>query len=168
MPWEDAADAARRRRGHHAARSPGPAGSAVDGLLEARARAEPRYAAGRDLNRLAGLGIAALTGVALGDVELPEAGDCDLAATAEALLDRLEHGLDRNGGLGLARVGLRGDLLDELRLVHGSSSVVTGRQDARGLVGRYARASHGQALRPHRRSPPRLDRPPAAVLRGHG
>ena len=57
----------------------------LDGLLEARAGGEARHLAGRDRHRLARAGVATLAGAALGDVELPEAGEADLLATLQRL-----------------------------------------------------------------------------------
>src|SRR5437763_8285249 len=88
--------------------------SAVDGLLEARARGEARHFRGRDLDRLARARVHTLAGAALGDVELPEARESHVAAALQRVLDDVEDGVDRLTGFFLPQVGLRGDLVDEL------------------------------------------------------
>src|SRR5919106_4035782 len=62
-------------------------GGALDGLLEAGARAETRHPARRDLDLLAGLRVHALPGAPVGDRELPEAGEADVSAAHQDLLD---------------------------------------------------------------------------------
>ena len=68
---------------------------AVDRLLELRSGAEARDARCRDLDRRAGLRVATLPRTTLGDVELPEARERDLATAGELLLDCLQCGIDR-------------------------------------------------------------------------
>ena len=68
---------------------------ALDGLLQRGAGAEARHLARRDLDLLAGLRVHTLAGAAVGDRELPEAGEVDLAAARQHLLDRVEDGVDR-------------------------------------------------------------------------
>ena len=68
---------------------------AVDRLLELRSGAEARHARRRDLDRRTGLRVTALPRTTLGDVELPEAREGDLATGGELLLDRLQCGIDR-------------------------------------------------------------------------
>src|SRR3954451_13582822 len=67
----------------------------LDGVLQSRARAEARHAAGGDLAPLAGLRVHALASAAVGHRELAEAREADLAPTAERLLDDVQHGVDR-------------------------------------------------------------------------
>src|SRR6478672_10031089 len=76
--WDSRADttAARRSPNGSVERSGTTApASAVDGLLQARARREPRHLGGLDLDLLAGAGVHALARTALGDRELAEAGE---------------------------------------------------------------------------------------------
>src|SRR4028118_1950414 len=109
-----------------------PVRGLLDGLLEGVSRAERGRLGGLDLHLLAGLGVAALPGLALLDGELPEARDPDLLAALERLGD---HPLERPEVLlGFAR-GHAGFLrypLDELRLVHGLSSLPPSRMLACG------------------------------------
>ena len=72
-------------------------------------------------HRLARTRVATLASAALGDVELAEAGEVDLLAALERLLDRADHGVDRVAGVLLAQAALVRDLVDEFRLGHGSS-----------------------------------------------
>src|SRR4051812_21354367 len=51
----------------------------LDGVLQSRARAEARHAAGGDLDPLAGLRVHALASAAVGHRELAEAREADLA-----------------------------------------------------------------------------------------
>src|SRR4051812_36523449 len=91
----------------------------VDDLLQLGAGAETRDARGLDLNRLARLRVAALTGASGGDVELAEPGEGDLPSAGELLLDRLERGLHCLLCVLAAEIGLLGDLFGQLGLVHG-------------------------------------------------
>ena len=91
--------------------------SALDGVLSAEPAREPRHLAGRDLDPLAGLRVHALTRAAIGDGELAEAGEADLSAAAEGLLDDRQDRVDGLAGLLLAEAGLVGDLVDELCFV---------------------------------------------------
>src|SRR6188472_1644638 len=94
--------------------------SALNGVLQLRARGEAWRLRGVHIHALAGGGIHARAGVAMRDGELPEAGDGDLLATGKAILDRSDCRGQRLTGLALAEAGTFGDLLDELLLVHGS------------------------------------------------
>src|SRR5204862_6205621 len=96
----------------------GGAGSVVDGLLELRPGAEAWDPRRRDVNRLAGTGMLALAGAALGNVELAEAGEGNLAPATERLLDRLADGVDGLLGLLLGTIGVLRDLIAEFRLRH--------------------------------------------------
>jgi hypothetical protein len=58
--------------------------------------------------------VYALTGTALGDVELPEAGERDVAPALQGFLDDVEHCVDGLPGFTLANVGPVRDLVDEL------------------------------------------------------
>jgi hypothetical protein len=58
--------------------------------------------------------VDALTGAALGDVELPEARERDVAPALQGLLDDLQHGVDGLSGFILAQISPAGDLVDEL------------------------------------------------------
>src|SRR5215213_6201975 len=72
---------------------------AVELLLEPRRRRELGGLARGDLDLLAGRGVHALAGGAVGDAELAEAGDSDLTTGLELGSDDLEDGLDRLLGL---------------------------------------------------------------------
>src|SRR4051794_25626761 len=69
-------------------------GAALDGVLEGRTGAEPRHAAGGDLDPLARLRVHALTRASIGDRELAEPGEVDVSPTAQCLLDHSEDGVD--------------------------------------------------------------------------
>src|SRR4028119_768280 len=94
-----------------------PVRGLLDGLLEGVARAERGRLGGLDLHLLAGLGVAALPGLALLDGELPEARDPDLLAALERLGDHPLEGPEVPLSLALGHARLLGDPLDELRLV---------------------------------------------------
>src|SRR5215218_2596888 len=98
-----------------------PYPTALDCLLEGVARAEGGNLLGRDLHLLAGLGISALPGLTLLNGELPEARDLDLLAGLERLGHYLLEGLEVPLCLALGHIGLLGDPLDELLLLHGYS-----------------------------------------------
>src|SRR5918997_2493670 len=89
-------------------------------VFEGVAGGELRHLGGGDVYALLRLGVDALAGVALLDVELAEAGDLDLVAGLQLGLDHLGEGLEKLLGLALRGVRLFGDLLDQLRLVHAS------------------------------------------------
>src|SRR5918998_1166212 len=90
-------------------------------VFEGVAGGELRHLGGGDVYALLCLGVDALAGVALLDVELAEAGDLDLVARLELGLDHLGEGFEELLGFALRGVRLVGDLLDQLRLVHASS-----------------------------------------------
>src|SRR3954447_23939728 len=92
--------------------------AALDGALQPRSGREPRDAAGRDLDALARLRVHALAGAAVGDRELPEAGEADLASTLESGHDDVEEGIDRLRCVALSKARLAGDLVDEFLLRH--------------------------------------------------
>src|SRR5918993_5025312 len=93
----------------------------LDCLFEGVARAEGRDLLGRDLHLLAGLGVSALSCLALLDGELPEAGDLDLLAGLERLGHHNLESLEVLLGLALGHPSLLGDPLDEFLLLHGRS-----------------------------------------------
>jgi hypothetical protein len=55
----------------------------------------------------------ALARAALGDVELAEPGERDVAPALERLLDDVQDGVDGLAGLVLAQIGPAGHLVDE-------------------------------------------------------
>ena len=65
--------------------------AALDCALQRGAGAEARHPAGGDLDLLAGLRVHALTGAAVGDRELPEAGEVDLSTARTALPDACQE-----------------------------------------------------------------------------
>src|SRR3954470_20933038 len=89
----------------------------LQSFLEVSARAELRGLACGDLDALAGLRVHALARAPLGNRELAEAGDRDVASALQRLLDHLGQGVD--GGLCLRTldVGAVSYLLDQLGLV---------------------------------------------------
>src|SRR4051794_36471830 len=99
-------------------RAPTASASGLDSVLQSRAGAETRHAAGGDLDPLAGLRVHALAGATLSHGELAEAGEADLSAAAQSLLDHLEDRVHRVPGLRLAQVGTAGDLVYEFLLGH--------------------------------------------------
>jgi hypothetical protein len=58
--------------------------------------------------------VHALAGAALGDVELAEARERDVAPALKGVLDDLQNGIDSLAGFALAQVGPVGHLVDEL------------------------------------------------------
>src|SRR5215208_8534325 len=90
----------------------------LDRVFERVAGGELGHLGSGDIDPLLGLRVDSLPGVALLDVELAEAGDLDLVALLEL---RLYHGgesLEELLGFIFRAVGLVGDLLDQLSLVH--------------------------------------------------
>src|SRR3954451_22899200 len=113
--------------------------AAFNGGLQPRSGREPGHPAGRDLDALARLRVHALAGAAVGDRELPEAGEADLASTLESGHDDVEEGIDRLRCVALAEARLAGDLVDEFLLRHVAillSGVPNGfeRNSARGRI----------------------------------
>src|SRR5437763_12774520 len=90
----------------------------VYGLLQLRPGGEARDAGRGDVDRLAGARVLPLTGAPLGDVELAEAGERDLAATRQYVLDGSQHGFHGALSFLLAQAAARRDLVDELGLRH--------------------------------------------------
>src|SRR3954471_16397489 len=84
----------------------------LDCLFEDVARAEGGNLLGRDLHLLAGLGISALSCLALLDGELSEAGDPDLLAGLQRLGHYLLEGLEVLLCLALGHTSLLCDPLD--------------------------------------------------------
>src|SRR5215208_4657693 len=97
--------------------SPRPRKS-LDRLLEGVARAEGGNLLGRDLHLLPGLGVSALPGLALLDGELTEARDLDLLAGLERLGHHPLEGRKVPLGFTGGHVGLLGNPLDQLLLLH--------------------------------------------------
>src|SRR5947209_18923548 len=107
------------RRARPAPETGAPSGLRLDRLLELRGGREARDLGRRDLDGLARLRVAALTGRALGDGELAKPRERHFIAGAELVRDALEGDLDRFLGLTGAEPGLLGDRLRELGLVDG-------------------------------------------------
>src|SRR3954469_16628719 len=93
-------------------------GSAGDGRLERGRGLEARHRGRGDLDRLAGLGVAALARVALPRLEGAETGDLDLLARGDLGGDGVDDGGQSALGVGLAEARRVGDGLDELVLLH--------------------------------------------------
>src|SRR5215218_1761805 len=93
-------------------------GRLLDLVLQRVARGELRHFGCWYVDPLLGLRVYPLPGVALLDVELAEASDLDLITLLELRLHHVGEGLEELLGLVLRAVGLVGDLLDQLRLVH--------------------------------------------------
>jgi hypothetical protein len=109
----------RRRRGgprprYRAQRSLARRAQPLTAFFRPGAGREARHLRGADLDRLAGARVHALTRAALGDVELAEAREGDVAPALEGLLDDVQDGIDGLTGLGLLQVGPAGHLVDEL------------------------------------------------------
>src|SRR5205085_4869155 len=88
-----------------------PLPALLDGLLQRGSRGELRDSRGRDVDPLAGRRVTPLPRTALRDAELPEAGERDLAATAERALDRVQHGVNGAARVLLAQPGPICDLV---------------------------------------------------------
>src|SRR5215212_10827188 len=93
----------------------------LDRLLEGVARAEGGDLLGRDLHLLAGLGVSALSGLALLDGELSEARDLDLLTSLERLCYYLLESLEVLLSLALGHPGLLCNPFDEFLPLHGYS-----------------------------------------------
>src|SRR5215204_5633865 len=88
----------------------------LDGLLEGLARPEGRNLPGRDPHLLPGLGVFALPGLLIPDVELPEARDLDLLTRLECSRYRRRETFQVLLGFALGRVGMLDHPLDQLLL----------------------------------------------------
>src|SRR4051812_3584328 len=106
----------------------------LDGVLQARARAEARHAAGGDLDPLARLRVHTLAGATVGHRELAEAREVDLPPTGQRLLDDDEDGVDGVAGLLLPETRLARYLIHELLLSHVASSLFSAFQSGRTLT----------------------------------
>ena len=71
------------------------------------------------MHRLPGGRVGALARIAVRDRELAEAGDGDVLAGGQTILDRGDGGAQSLAGLALAQTRALSDLLDEVVLVHG-------------------------------------------------
>src|SRR3954447_9097831 len=89
----------------------------LQSLLEVSACAELRGLAGGDLDPLAGLRVHALACATLGDRELAEARDGNVATALQRLLDHFSQGIHGRLRLRPLDVGPVGYLLDQLGLV---------------------------------------------------
>src|SRR3954451_14993433 len=157
------AGGARRRE----ARSAGCEGCGISHLglqrlLERRGGLEARRLGGGDLDRLAGLRVAALAGGALGHAELAEAGQADLIAPGQLAGDLVEGGLDGLLGLTIAQAGLLGDGLGEGVLIDGAHVfflLLDGDRSARRYAPTRTESASGRGFSPSEGS----ERPSAAA-----
>src|SRR5215218_5665305 len=94
----------------------------LNGLLEAFACAERGYFRSRNPHFLLGLRIDTLPGLLLTDVELAEASNLNFLPALEHLRYGIRKGLEVPLGLALGQLGSLGYLLDQLCLIHRSSS----------------------------------------------
>ena len=95
------------------------AGLPVEDVLQDLAGLERQDPAGADRDLLAGLRVPPRARVLVAHDEVPEAGDLDLLASLEGLLDRVEDGLDDLGGLLLREsANLLVDVLNDVGLRH--------------------------------------------------
>src|SRR5215213_3677714 len=106
-PWRSAAELTERGLGL----------GVLQSLLEVSACAELRGLAGGDLDPLAGLRVHALACATLGDRELAEARDGNVATALQRLLDHFSQGIHGRLRLRPLDVGPVGYLLDQLGLV---------------------------------------------------
>src|SRR5690606_12466768 len=79
---------------------------------------EDRILRGGDRDLLAGARVAAGAGGALLDLEGTEADQGHGVALLQGLAHRRQHGVDGARGIGLGQVGLVGDGVDQIVLVH--------------------------------------------------
>ena len=93
-------------------------GSALAGGLELRAGGHLGTGAGRDVDRFAGLRVAAGAGRGVGLLDLEPAGDRHLVALADFGRDGLEHRVERRAGILLGNASRVGHRCDEFALVH--------------------------------------------------
>src|SRR5919109_394907 len=92
--------------------------SRVDELAQALADLEEGNALLGNVHGAAGLGVAALAGVAVTDAEAAEAPQLHLVPLGEGVGDVVEHRVDDGLRLLLGEVGDLGDLVDQLRFRH--------------------------------------------------
>ena len=90
----------------------------LDGLLEGRAGAEARNLAARNRDALPGLRVDALSRTPLCNVKLAEAGEVDVFARDERVLDLAEHGLQATVADGRFAKPLDGKLISALAADH--------------------------------------------------
>src|SRR5262249_7758164 len=95
----------------------------VDDLFELLAGSKAHGLGRRDLDHLVGLGVSALSRLALRDAERAEPDERHALALPEAVRDSAEHRVDRAVGLRLADSGVSGHPVDQIALVHPSSGV---------------------------------------------
>src|SRR4051794_32493093 len=137
----------------------------LESLLERCGGLEARRLGRGDLDRLAGLRVAALARGALRHAELAEAGQADLVAAGQLVGDLVQRGLDGLFGLTIAQTGLLCDGLRQRVLVDGahvcsSSWVEIDRRDGTRRPGRnrvgtrfFAAGEASGSANAHRPSP---------------
>src|SRR5579884_1481764 len=96
---------------------------ARDGTLQLGAGLEAGALASRDGDARAGLRVATLARAALADAERPKAGDRDILALRQRLLNRVEGGVDHRTNLALRLIGLLRDFFAQVALPHRMSSI---------------------------------------------
>src|SRR5437588_6601344 len=107
------------RTGRPSRMKSGTALAAADGLLERAPRGE--LGDGCRGNRHLLAGVARVDSLALGAIlrrELPETGEGHVLATPERIGDRVEHRVDRLGGIAPAQAASLSDRVNELLLSH--------------------------------------------------
>src|SRR5690349_10203129 len=90
----------------------------VDAVLELLARLEARRLARRNLDRLAGLRVAARARRRLADTEGAEAAQVDLVTAGKRVRHQLEDVFHELLHLSFRRARLGGDLVDDVGLLH--------------------------------------------------
>src|SRR5713101_8654780 len=106
----------------------------IQRVLQHLRGAEGQHAPRADLDLLAGLGVAAHAGALLADDEVAEAGELDLLALLERVLDGVEHHLDDLGALLLGEPDFLAHALDHVGLGHGKDDSRTDKGESKQRV----------------------------------
>src|SRR5277367_3767247 len=95
----------------------------VEARLQRGTGLEASVSRRRDFNFLASRRVAPFSGGALAHGERAESDEPHFLALPQGVDDALQHSLERGGGGNLGQFRLRGDMIDELKLVHYGLSV---------------------------------------------
>src|SRR5216684_9030497 len=121
----------------------------IQRVLQHLRGAEGQHAPRADLDLLAGLGVAAHAGALLADHEVAEAGELDLLALLERVLDGVEHHLDDLGALLLGEPDLLAHALDHVGLGHGNDDSRTRKGESKQRVAVSGSGRTPPFIRPH-------------------
>lgn len=94
--------------------------SVVQAVLQRLGRREGQLARGRDLDGRTRGRVAAFAGGDVPDLELAEVRQGDFVTRFRSFGHRLDQGVQHLAGIGLARVGDGGDMIDQIGNLHGT------------------------------------------------